>query len=253
MPLVTAVVMVHEEEDNMNLINTPAPIAIEDLKQYFTDKNSFYIINYNESKLKGSKLITYLSNLDLPCDIDLNISVDEFYSLLKEYMSSPMLVNIRSLEFAVMGVIQQAKGISDNGHKQFIEQNRDLIDRWISKIDSLTLYNMYIINSDETKNFAQAFPKDDTDSVEGVNFVSLLKHPEFYSLYHKIEEDKLKFYEKYFNEYMFKGKNMYSFWANGNNPLFLLTFSIGEGSFSPEEYIDAKEKSLQGIENVSSV
>jgi hypothetical protein len=251
--LVTAVVMVREEEDNMNVINTAAPIAIEDLKKYFTDKTSFYVIDYKESKLKGSKLITYLSNLDLPCDIDINVSGEEFYSLVQEYMISPMLVNIRSLEFAAMDVIQEAKGISDNGHKEFIDQNKDLVDSWISKLDSLTLYNMYMINSEETKKFAQSFPKEETDSVVGVNFVSLLKHPEFYSLYQKIEEDKLKFYEKYFNEYMFKGRNMYSFWANENNPLFLLTFGIGEGQISPDEYVDAKEKSLQGIANASSV
>ena len=245
--------MVREEEDNMNAINTAAPIAIEDLKKYFTDKTSFYVIDYKESKLKGSKLITYLSNLDLPCDIDINVSGEEFYSLVQEYMISPMLVNIRSLEFAAMDVIQEAKGISDNGHKEFIDQNKDLVDSWISKLDSLTLYNMYMINSEETKKFAQSFPKEETDSVVGVNFVSLLKHPEFYSLYQKIEEDKLKFYEKYFNEYMFKGRNMYSFWANENNPLFLLTFGIGEGQISPDEYVDAKEKSLQGIANASSV
>ena len=37
----------------MNIIKTAAPIAIEDLKKYFTDKTSFYDINYADSKLKG--------------------------------------------------------------------------------------------------------------------------------------------------------------------------------------------------------
>ena len=28
---------------------------------------------------------------------------------------------------------------------------------------------------------------------------------------------------------MFRGKNLYSYWANENNPLFLITFGISEG------------------------
>jgi len=237
----------------MNILNVSAPIAIEDLKKYFTDKTTFYIINYAESKLKGSKLITYLSNLDLPVDIELNVSEEEKYELLKDYMNSPMLVNIGSLEFAVMSAIEQAKGLNDNGHEEFIEQNKELIDKWISRLDSLTIYNMFIINSDETKQFAESFPLDDTNDISGVNFISLLKHAEFYSLYQKIDQSKLKFYKNYFNEYMFKGKNMYSFWANPNNPLFLLTFAIGTGEITAEEYVEARNQSIQGLENVSSI
>ena len=237
----------------MNILNVSAPIAIEDLKKYFTDKTTFYNINYAESKLRGSKLITYLSNLDLPVDIELNVSDEEKYELIKDYMNSPMLVNIESLEFAVISILEEAKGLNQYGHKIFIEQNQELIDRWISKIDSLTLYTMFIINSEETKQFAESFPLDETQDITGVNFISLLKHPEFYSLYHKIDESKLKFYKNYFNEYMFKGKNMYSFWANQNNPLFLLTFGIGSGDVTAEQYVEARNQSIQGLENVTPV
>ena len=238
----------------MNIIKTAAPIAIEDLKKYFTDKTSFYDINYADSKLKGSKLITYLSNLDLPVDIDLTGSaLEDSYSLLKDYMNSPMLVNIQSLEYFVMSVLREAKGLSDISlHKKFIEENKDLVNTWINKLDSLTLYNMYIINSEETKNFAESFPKNDTDDITGVNFISLLKHEDFYTLYSKVDKSSLKFYTKYFNEYMFKGKNLYSFWANKNNPMFLLTFAIGNG-LNTEEYIKAKQETIQGMQNATSV
>jgi hypothetical protein len=237
----------------MNILNVSAPIAIEDLKKYFTDKTTFYVINYAESKLRGSKLITYLSNLDLPVDIDLNVNEEERYELIKDYMNSPMLVNIGSLEFAVMSVIEEAKGLNDNGHKEFITQNKDLVDKWISKLDSLTLYNMFIINSEKMKDFVESFPLDETQEIVGVNFISLLKHPEFYSLYRKVDKQTLKFYKNYFNEYMFKGKNMYSFWANPNNPLFLLTFGIGSGDVTAEQYVEARNQSIQGLENVTPV
>jgi hypothetical protein len=238
----------------MNIIKTPAPIAIEDLKKYFVDKNTLYDINYLHSKLKGSKLITYLSNLDLPCNIDLSeSSLEDQYSLVKEYMQSPMLVNIRSLEYFVISILAVAKGLTeDQSHSNFINENNELIEKWINKIDSLTLYNMYIINSDQTKQFAESFPKDETEDITGVNFISLLKHEEFYLLYNKVDKDKLKFYTKYFNEYMFKGKNLYSFWANKNNPMFLLTFAIGNG-LNSQDYIKAKQETIQGMQHVTSV
>jgi len=238
----------------MNIIKTAAPIAIEDLKKYFVDKNTLYEINYSQSKLKGSKLITYLSNLDLPCNINFSeCSAEDRYSLLKEYMHSPMLVNIKSLEYFVISILAVAKGLTkDEKHSIFINENFELVEKWINKIDSLTLYNMYIINSEQTKQFAESYPKDETDDIAGVNFISLLKHEEFYLLYNKVDKNKLKFYTKYFNEYMFKGRNLYSFWANQNNPMFLLTFAVGNGLKS-QDYIKAKQETIQGIQNATLV
>jgi hypothetical protein len=114
-------------------------------------------------------------------------------------------------------------------YKNFITDNLEIIKQWESKLDSLTLYNMYIVNSPEMQEFAKGFPEDNTEELTGINFLSLLKHEPFFIYYGKIKESNLKFYTKYFNEYMFKGKNLYSYWATENNPLFLLTFGISEG------------------------
>ena len=70
------------------IIETTAPIAIEDLKKHFEDKETSYLVDYEKSELKGEKLLTYLSNLDLPCDLK-NITPD----LLKDYFHSTSLVN----------------------------------------------------------------------------------------------------------------------------------------------------------------
>ena len=97
---------------------------------------------------------------------------------------------------------------------------------------------MYIVNSPEMQEFAKEFPVDETEELTGVNFLSLLKHDHFFVYYGKIKESNLKFYTKYFNEYMFKGKNLYSYWATENNPLFLISFGISEGL----QFIENKEE-----------
>lgn len=231
----------------MNIVNTAVPIAIEDLKKFFTDKSTFYIINYKDSKLKGAKLLTYLSNLEIPCDIDLsNLEDSEKYELLKDYMLSPMIVNIKSLELLTIDVLNYAKNLNITSiHSSFVENNVELIDDWISKLDSLTIYNMYSIDNPEFKEFAKQFPVSDRDDLTGVNFVSLLKHESFYSFYSKIEKEKLKFYNHYFNDYMFKGKSLFSYWANENNPLFLLTYGIAEGLVDSKQYNEAKRQTVE--------
>jgi hypothetical protein len=239
----------------MNIVETIAPIAIEDLKKYFVDKSTLYIIDYSKSQIKEQKLLTYLSNLEIPCDMDLSkLDASEMYELLKSYMETTMIVNLLSLELLAIDVLKEAKGLNDKEvHKEFISVNKELIDSWISKLDSLTLYNMYSINNDEFQTFAKQFPEDQTRSLDGINFISLLKNVEFYEFYKKIGADKLKFYTNYFNEYMFKGKNLYHYWANQNNPLFLLTYGIAEGLVSSEDYITAKTQDIQELANVPSI
>lgn len=241
--------------DKMNLVNTVAPIPIDELKKYFTDETIFYIVNYKNSKLKGTKILTYFSNLELPMDISFeDIEEKEFFELLKEYLHTEMVCNIKSLEKITIDCLLHYKKIKTNSFfDNFCEENQDILNEWVKKLDSLTLFNLYSIGSETFSEFAQSHPVDDNSSLEGINFVSLLKHEEMYELYDVIEKDNLRFYKKYFDEYMFKGKNMFHFWANENNPLFLLTFGIAEGHANAENYNDAKKITIQEFKDASSV
>lgn len=233
-----------------NIIKTIAPIPIEDLKKYFVNKETQFIIDYSNSKLLGNKLLTYLSNLDIPVDIDFsNSSREEVEELLKDYLKSSALVNINSLEQITIRVLNEYKDVhlGEKIFEKFIEDNLDLIQPWISKISSLALYCLYIVELEETKNFVQTFEENDTDDLVGVNFVSLIKHEALFSLFENIKQEELKYYSKYFNNYMFKGKNLYSFWATDMNPMFLLTYGIVSGEIKPEEYFSAKQQTIQEV------
>ena len=238
----------------MNIVNTIAPISIENLKKYFTDKSTFYVIKYSDSSLKGAKLFTYLSNLDIPCDIDFSGCSDaECYEVLKEYLNSTTIINVPILEKLTVFLLLQYKEIVPQKDVQFLQDNKDIIEKWVSKIDSLSIYNMSIVKCEEFEEFAKQFPTDDTDDRTGINFISLLKQPDLYAMYGKVDRSGLKYYTKYFNEYMFKGKNMYSFWANPNNPMFMLTYNISEGLVTPADYNTAKKKTIEDLANVASV
>ena len=219
----------------MNIIETIVPISIDNLKKYFTDKNTSFIIDYNKSSLKGNKFLTYISNLDIPCDVILDDSL-ECQELIKDYMHFSLLCTIPSLEKKVIKILLEYRDINNSSRNtNFIKENLEIIERWASVLDSLTLYNMYIIKSEEFKTFVKTFPEDDTSDITGINFLSLLHHEDFYMFYNKIDQSKLKFYSTYFDNYIFKGKNLFSFWANENNPLFLLTWGIANNIHNERE------------------
>jgi len=239
----------------MNFVKTIAPISIDNLKKYFVDTSTFFIIDYKNSTLQGNKLLTYLSNLDIPADIDFTDCTDEdFFVIVKDYFNSQIICQVPFLEKTAIAILKEKAGISDTAFfKDFIESNDDIISQWLSKIYSLSLYNIYTIDEPEFKKFVTDHETDTTNSLVGVNFVSLLKHQDLYDLYIAIDPSQVKFYKTYFEEYMFKGNNLYSYWANENNPMFLLTTSIATGAITGEDYVSAVQETKKEIENASSI
>ena len=222
------------------MIDTIVPIELKDLKKYFEDKTESYNIDYIDSKLKGAQFLTYISNLDIPCDLS---NYDD--ELLKEYFNSSMLVSIPLLERAAMIVLFEHKGLlKEIKNAKFISENLEIIDKWASKLESLPLYNMSIIGEAAFKDFVDVYPKDETTDTAGINFVSLLKHKDFYFYYNKPEEKIVRNYTKYFTEYMFKGKSLFDYWGVKENPMFLLTWAVAEGKYDSKKYKEAREEAI---------
>lgn len=218
------------------VIETTAPISIDLLKLYFEDKETKFIINYKDSNLKGEKLITYLSNLDIPCDLNIT-EPDDLVEMVGVYLNSTSLVNISLLEEVIINLLMQKRGIIPVVDSDVLEQYSKELDVWEQRVDSLTLYNIHSIQDETLKEFSENAPvAEDDGDMKGVNFVSLLKRDSLYSLLEKTEPDNLRYYPKFFNEYIFKGKNLFSYWANRNNPMFILTHSMASGSLDIEDY-----------------
>lgn len=237
----------------MNIIETTAPIKIEELKKYFLDKNTFYQIDYNNSQIQGKKLLTYLSNLDVPCDITVDMYSQEGKELLKEYLNFPLLTNIPSLEEKTIQLLLQCKGVADYGFSEFIKDNHETLDKWIQILDSLLYFNTYCINDDKYKSQIENSKSFEEDFIIGVNFVSLLKHESFYDFYINVNPKNFKYHRSYFNDYLFKGKNLFAFWANANNPIYIITWAVELGNINPDDFVSAFQKDIEEIQSVSFV
>jgi hypothetical protein len=228
----------------MNIINTEAPIKIEHLKNYFEDKSTFFIIDYAESSIKADKLLTYISNLDIPCDIKFT-NTDELSEMVGHYLNSSFLVSVPTLERVVISLLLQHKKIVEPVNVDMLTEYKQQLEQWTNKLESLALYNLYMVNEESFKKWViEAHEEDATSSLIGVNFLSLLKHDEFYNFY-QVMTTTPKYYSCYFNEYMFKGQNLFSFWANERNPMFLLTWGINEGKVDSAVFSNLLKESIE--------
>ena len=104
--------------------------------------------------------------------------------------------------------------------------------------DSESIIEKVEVTTDKFKEYVETHPKDDTNDLAGVNFVSILHNTRFFQYYGKVEDKNLTFYTKYFKDYTFRGKNLFEYWANSNNPLFLITWDTARGN--SKEYIEAR-------------
>ena len=218
----------------MNVVETTAPIDLEQLKLFFSNKETFYMIHYEDSTLQGPKLLTYLGNLEIPCDIGFTTQ-EGFDEMTKHYLEANFIVDIPILKERVTELLLQMRGLIEPTEKEFIEANVDILNEWVKKLDSLSLYNLFTINAEAFTDYVTSFPEDDTKDLTGINWVSLLNYERFFMFYGKSDWDNKTYYKSYFNEYMFKGHNLYSYWANENNPMFLLTNGIATGQLQENE------------------
>jgi len=232
----------------MQVIETIAPISLDHLKVYFTDKETLFKINYADSELKEDKLFVYLSNLELPCDLVFS-SDEEVMAAVKSYLHFSHILSVPILENLTISLLLQFKGIGEDKiwPEEFLNENSAILNSWVQKLESLTLYNLYTVDLEDLKDYVKTFKEDNTSSTEGINFVSLLKNPNFYMFYNSIDENNLTYYSTYFEEYMFKGSNLYSYWANENNPMFMLTWSIVSGELNYKEYFESIKNDEQEL------
>ena len=238
--------------ENFREVSVPVPMT--NIQEYLTNKDLFFIVKYSECKqLRGGILLTYLSNLDLPVEILLDVDKKEKFELIKDYMNSHNMCDIQSLACLAGAVLLVHKGCGEaelstcfhnlaltvDEMKEFIKENQETVSRWESIMDSMTIFFQLCI-----PGFEDAFGKydedfdviDDADYVSK-NFVNLLSVDYFVDLYlSKIKDSKnIKYFKHQFNDYMFKRQNLYHYAVNAKSPTLWLLMGVANGDIKYED------------------
>jgi hypothetical protein len=242
----------------MNYIETTAPLTMDLVKEQFEDKEIKFIINYEKSELKGKNLLVYASNLELNCEIDFHqSSYEEKEELIREFLSVNCINNIDSLRLNAAHVISKYFDIdfspellnsvfSDEELTSFINNNKDLLEKWKIFLTSTMVFNLTSSNAvNEEYHFNEIFNTIDDPSYIGRNVVTLFSIPTFMEkIYSKPIDGDLYYFKQQFEECMYKGESLFYYFCTEENTPFVFYNMLLSGDMKLEDL--EKLKKMQG-------
>jgi hypothetical protein len=232
---------------------TTAPLPIEEIKEYFQDKEITFLIDYENSKIAEKIFLTYVSNLDIPVDLKLrkDFPLDKTFALLDAYMDVKTISSVPFLNMIMVHVLLRAIGIdtsltiqspylTDEQVDQFIETRKEKIGQWVHFLDSALLYMIYSYKDlNEKLKVEESFPKIEDPNYVGLNVVNLLSVPGFMTCYYgSSPTPEMSFFTEQFTKYMFKGKSFFEYFNNEQNIFVPTLLSLVDGKLpmNPQEF-----------------
>lgn len=213
------------------------PLDDNQLLEFIDNQDKVYEIDFSKNTLDNQTALTYLSNLEMKCNVDFsNLSLEQKFDLIKTYMMFDSMVSIENLEKITLQIFNQYKGLiiedsildilSKDEISSFIKDNSDLLQKYDEVLSSIFFFNLMSFYNDEEKELMK---KGCTKIIQnpryiGINFVNLLKYPEFYAQFLLDKPKYIYYFKEYFEDYMFKGYNLFKFLQTENN-IILRVFS----------------------------
>lgn len=203
-----------------------APFTVDVMTLQFTEPDTELAVDYTNSRLKGQALLVYLGNVNLKCHLSLS-SFEEVFEMVKAYLHSPSLVSLPELEDLTAQFLLAARGLPCQLNfdvRPFLKENEWIVNVWLKRLGSLNVYAVACMQDETGKEWAQQFPEVEFELPQGINFVNLIKNDAFILLVTpRTEEDKKDwaYCKTLFNDYIFKGKNLFHFWAVEENPMYV--------------------------------
>lgn len=205
------------------------PLNIKELND-----NSFelYVIDYQNSSLKGEDFFKYLEKTALLADIDTsNVSEDEILNLLDIYMNSQYFHHFLSFNIAVLNCIYKIKNyparlqgscLTTKGEDKFIKTHKELLQKWISFFDSYLIY-MIIMASNKDMILKERYPENMIKYDKSVcsTAVSLFLDPFFYDYFQSgINENEVYYWTYQYDNKLYDGKHFNNIILNKSNWIF---------------------------------
>lgn len=244
------------------------PLSPTQMVEFFKNKHVIYEIDY-ESSIKNLKndstLLRYIANLNIQCNI--NAITPE---LMVEYFKLSDVANIINLNKIYLNILFYAKYgqrydanddlIMEEHIQQFIIDNPVLVVIHDAFLNSIPLYvfTRPDLNKDLVKQFIGEYVDDinyktvdNTVDELGFSILTPFNNGDFMLQYFQsnVAFENQIYFTRYFDEYMFNGKNLFFYFENENNSYFkllkLLT-NVNSGDIEAKENLTNLFKLLHG-------
>lgn len=235
--------------DEKNIRHATAPLSTAEIREFFENKELFYLINYSKSKLKGAQFLTYTTNLALPGDVRFNedFGYDEYAEIMRAYFNQSSITELTGLHILAAHILLLAKGIDEDTipyqtiastewAQRFYAENKEQLDRWLRFFDSAHVFALYAI-----KRLRDHYdPLNNYEAIEdrayvGANAAALYKIPEFIFTYYFAKNYNPAFFVTQFTELAFKGSHLSQYFTSPHNPVAFLMEAFATGEFKASE------------------
>ncbi len=244
--------------ENIRVVNLP--LGVEQLKEFIENKELKYLVNYKNSELKGTVLFNYVSNLDLPVEFEFtDCSYEEKEEMILAYMGTRNIVGSKSLAINMANIILTYREVDTNGMlinplfskvevNRFIEKNIEVLKRWELFLESTIIYAHQCIRKKPVDSVEECVYQHKYEVIDdiryvGLNIVNLFAVPAFMELFFTAPfRNEPKYFQVQFNDYMYKGKNLYSYYLNEENTVFSMFIGHVNNIFTTQKIADLGER-----------
>lgn len=215
------------------------PLSTEDIMAFFENPETFFLIDYKNSALKGESFLTYVANMKLKCDLETytDISFEERKALLKHYMDFSYIAEVTSLQIALVSVLFYSKKkelffdyFNQEEMEIFIEENKEKIKIITQFFDSMLLL-VPSVSLDFKEHILQ--PMIDSGEIEtidnhdiiGINTYGLIAFPDFIDFFigFSQEHSEMKYFKFQIENLSYKGKKFYELIKDLSSPSILMS------------------------------
>lgn len=226
----------------MRVIETELPLSMEVVSDFYADKeNTVFRLNYKESAVKGSAFVNYCANLELNATIDFSdTDFKEKCEIVKAVMENPVISELQDIVCEIGQMLLYLRGVeiqllppdkqlfSGEQRVEFIKDNPKLFLHWLTFFNSLLVFMFSIIQVTEdenklpflkNKNIKEVTPRITDANFVGKSVITLMQRPSFIEAFFSVpvDNDLLCYLDVQFEEYCYKQKNLYHYFATEDN------------------------------------
>lgn len=210
-------------------------------------------VDYKKSSIKDEHFLNFVSNLSLNIDIihDASLTYEEKASLLKAYMTSRNYCEINTLRDTCL-VLMLSEHIDTKELKlktwlnkkqlsRFKEENKDIVEKWIYFLDSVSITMPFYINSFADDLGQEILDNNEIELIDdpmyvGVNVGHLIASEGFMDFYISVSRSnkKLALFESHLNDPVFNGLTLIDILSQSKCATFIQMVCIEEQLCDPE-------------------
>lgn len=217
------------------------PLSEEELDEYFDEiEDCSFLIDFDKCQYTGKKMLNYIYNSGMFCELKLSSYDDKLEELMVEYICFDRQVSIPVLNDLWNIVLIRHLTGAQEGDKElltfvdsFIEKHMDIIEELVVLLNSVMTQMLQLLNKED--GVIEGAEKRQLKKIS-LNFITLRLGTDFWSVMAEVHKCEKAYNYNVLSDFCYEGKRLSSIMMNEFNPFSVMSLMLAQG----EESADAE-------------